>query len=70
MADDGTVMLVCNGGVPGAWDNFGHGQTPFRPFFHPPSGRILMRCTEAAAREYLLRAGCYVAPAELQNADR
>ena len=29
--DDGTVLLVCNGGVPGAWDNFGHGTQGFRP---------------------------------------
>jgi hypothetical protein len=70
MSDDDTIMLVCNGGTPGAWDYFAHGTTPFRPFLHPQSGLILMRATHEAAQEYLLRAGCYVAPDELQNADR
>jgi hypothetical protein len=67
LADDGTVMLVC--GLP-VWDNFGHGTTAHRPFFHPQSGLTLMRASQEAAREYCLRGGCYMAPPELQDADR
>ena len=68
----GTIMLVCagSGARPGIFDWFGHGISPYHPFFHPPSGKILMRVPHTAAQEYLLRAGCYVAPEELQNADR
>jgi hypothetical protein len=68
---DDTVMLVCAGGQrPGIFDWFGFGTQSFHPFRHPQSGLILMRCTQTAAVEYLLRAGCYIAPDELQDADR
>jgi hypothetical protein len=72
MADDDTVMLVCagSGARPGIFDWFGHGITGYHPFYHPQSDKILIRATWSAAREWLLRGGCYVAPPELQNADR
>jgi len=71
MPDDGTVMLVCGeGGRPGVFDWFGHGVEPYHPFYHPPSGLVLLRCSAEAAKYYCERAGCYPAPAELQDADR
>ena len=64
---DGTVVLVC--ALP-AWDRYGHGTTAHTPFFHPQSDLTLMRCSIEAAKHYCERAGCYVAPAELEDADR
>jgi hypothetical protein len=64
------MLVVGSGNRPGVFDWFGHATTGFHPFYEPRSGLVLLRCTEAAAREYLLRASCYMAPPELQNADR
>jgi hypothetical protein len=65
---DSTVILIVNDAGDGT--PFAHGQTGFRIWWHPQTGQWLMRCTREAAEHFCLRAGCRVAPDELQNADK
>jgi hypothetical protein len=68
MSDDGTIILIVND--PGDGTPFGHGTHGHRTWWDPRSGLWLMRCSIEAAQHYCLRAGCRVAPQDLQNADR
>jgi hypothetical protein len=65
---DGTVILIVND--PGDGTPFGHGTQGFRTWWDPRTKQWLMRCTLEAAEHFCLRAGCRIAPDELQDVDR
>jgi hypothetical protein len=61
-----TVLLIVSAANP--WDKFGHGTVAYEPWHNPRDGKWYMRCDRIAGGEFLLRAGCILAPD--QDADK